>query len=107
MPTLEERISGGLIGLLVGDALGVPYEFHDAHDIPALERIEFDPPPGFERAHAQSVARLGGMGAVASRSSGAFIMNSVSHTVFLGHTSTVQHVKFSSPLLETHVATSR
>jgi ADP-ribosylglycohydrolase len=52
MPTLEERISGGLIGLLVGDALGVPYEFHDAHDIPALEQIELDPPSGFKRAHA-------------------------------------------------------
>jgi hypothetical protein len=27
MPTRAERIEGGLIGLLVGDALGVPYEF--------------------------------------------------------------------------------
>jgi hypothetical protein len=34
-------------------------------------------------------------------------MNSASHTVFLGHTSTVQHVKFSSPPLETHVDASR
>jgi ADP-ribosyl-[dinitrogen reductase] hydrolase len=52
MPTFEERLSGGLIGLLVGDALGVPYEFHDASEIPSLGQIEFDPPPGFNRAHA-------------------------------------------------------
>jgi ADP-ribosyl-[dinitrogen reductase] hydrolase len=40
------------MGLLVGDALGVPYEFHDADDIPPLMHIEFEPPPGFRRAHA-------------------------------------------------------
>ncbi|MGZ3678989.1 MAG: ADP-ribosylglycohydrolase family protein [Ktedonobacterales bacterium] len=52
MPTRAERIVGGLIGLLIGDALGVPYEFHMAGEIPPLEQIEFDPPPGFHRAHA-------------------------------------------------------
>lgn len=46
------RIAGGLHGLLVGDALGVPYEFHDPEDLPALARIEMDPPDGFDRAHA-------------------------------------------------------
>lgn len=51
MPSREDRISGGLIGLLVGDALGVPYEFHPASDIPPLDLIEFEPPPGFHRAH--------------------------------------------------------
>lgn len=45
----RERIVGGLHGLLVGDALGVPYEFHPPSDIPA--EIEFTPPPGFARAH--------------------------------------------------------
>ncbi len=25
----QERIAGGLYGLLIGDALGVPYEFAD------------------------------------------------------------------------------
>ncbi len=48
----EDRLVGGLLGLLVGDALGVPYEFHDADDIPPLARIEFEPPPGFRRAHS-------------------------------------------------------
>lgn len=52
-PTRRERIEGGLIGLLVGDALGVPYEFHPPAQIPAPSAIEFDPPPGYPRAHAQ------------------------------------------------------
>lgn len=52
MPTLPDRISGGLIGLLVGDALGVPYEFHPPGEIPSFADIEFDPPSDFRRAHA-------------------------------------------------------
>ena len=42
MLTRKERIEGGLVGLLVGDALGVPYEFEV---IPSPEQIEFVPPP--------------------------------------------------------------
>ena len=38
MLTLREKLAGGLIGLLVGDALGVPYEFHAREEIPALAR---------------------------------------------------------------------
>lgn len=49
--TFEERIQGGIVGLLVGDALGVPYEFHMKESIPAADQIEFEPPPGFARAH--------------------------------------------------------
>ncbi|WP_224361958.1 ADP-ribosylglycohydrolase family protein [Hyalangium versicolor] len=52
MPTREERIKGGLYGLLIGDALGVPYEFHPAEQIPPREQIEFEPPAGFHRAHS-------------------------------------------------------
>jgi ADP-ribosylglycohydrolase len=51
MPTRAERIEGGLIGLLVGDALGVPYEFSNAAALPPPELIEFTPPPNFTRAH--------------------------------------------------------
>ena len=47
-----ERIKGGIVGLLVGDALGVPYEFHDRQSIPPLAEIEFEPPDYFRRAHA-------------------------------------------------------
>lgn len=53
MPTRRERIEGGLYGLLIGDALGVPYEFHRAAAIPAPSLIEVTPPPGFSRAHAR------------------------------------------------------
>lgn len=49
--TLKEKIEGGLIGLLVGDALGVPYEFHQRRAIPPLAEIEFVPPEGFQRSH--------------------------------------------------------
>jgi ADP-ribosyl-[dinitrogen reductase] hydrolase len=46
-----EKIEGGLIGLIVGDALGVPYEFHPAAEIPSEDEIEFEPPHSFRRAH--------------------------------------------------------
>ncbi|MEW5851674.1 MAG: ADP-ribosylglycohydrolase family protein [Myxococcota bacterium] len=51
MPGLKERVAGGIWGLLVGDALGVPYEFHSAEEIPAPPLIEMTPPPGFRASH--------------------------------------------------------
>lgn len=48
----RDRVAGGLIGLLIGDALGVPYEFHAAAELPPFAQIEFEPPVGFRRAHA-------------------------------------------------------
>lgn len=51
MPSRSERIEGGLLGLLIGDALGVPYEFHSPHDIPPQPFIEFRPPKNFSPAH--------------------------------------------------------
>lgn len=48
---MQQRIAGGLYGLLVGDALGVPYEFKKASEIPALTEIEFDPPAGYRRTY--------------------------------------------------------
>ncbi len=41
-----------MLGLLVGDALGVPYEFHDRQSIPTADEIEFEPPRWFRRSHA-------------------------------------------------------
>ena len=38
--------------MLVGDALGVPYEFHSRQEIPAFDEIEFEPPAWFRPAHA-------------------------------------------------------
>ncbi len=52
MPTLKERIEGGIVGLLVGDALGVPYEFKPPDQVPEQAHIEFEPPHGFARSHA-------------------------------------------------------
>jgi len=50
-PSRLSRLRGGLFGLLVGDALGVPYEFHLAASLPAPADIEMTPPAGFNRAH--------------------------------------------------------
>src|SRR5262245_40702865 len=48
---MREAVLGGLYGLLVGDAVGVPYEFSDPRELPALELIEAPPLDGFRRAH--------------------------------------------------------
>ncbi len=44
-------IAGGFWGLLAGDALGVPYEFKSAGQIPALSQIEMTPPPNYPRTY--------------------------------------------------------
>ena len=49
--SLKDKLAGGLIGMLVGDALGVPYEFHTKEEIPPIGEIEFEPPKDFNRAH--------------------------------------------------------
>lgn len=46
-----DRIEGGIWGLLVGDAMGVPYEFAPPQRIPVLAKIEMEPPVDFLRAH--------------------------------------------------------
>jgi len=51
MSTHKSRQKGGLFGLLIGDALGVPYEFHRREAIPDPQLIEMTPPDGFRRAH--------------------------------------------------------
>ncbi|ATB26706.1 ADP-ribosylglycohydrolase family protein [Melittangium boletus] len=53
MTTWRDRLEGGLYGLLIGDALGVPYEFRPPERIPERGMIEFEPPPGYSRAHSQ------------------------------------------------------
>ena len=54
-----ERIAGGIIGLLVGDALGVPYEFHRRESIPFFDEIEFEPPSGFAARTLEFPPELG------------------------------------------------
>jgi len=51
-PTTRERIEGGLLGLLIGDALGVPYEFKPPSALPPLAEIDLVPPAGFLRSHS-------------------------------------------------------
>ncbi|HEX8251319.1 MAG TPA: ADP-ribosylglycohydrolase family protein [Pyrinomonadaceae bacterium] len=48
----SERMAGAIVGLLIGDALGVPYEFHSRQSIPCFDEIEFEPPAWFRRSHA-------------------------------------------------------
>ena len=48
---VDDTYAGGLYGLLVGDALGVPYEFYMAQELPSYEEIEMIPPAGFRKAH--------------------------------------------------------
>jgi ADP-ribosylglycohydrolase len=45
-------LAGGLVGLLVGDALGVPYEFNPSANLPPIDLIDFEPPPGHPPTHA-------------------------------------------------------
>ena len=52
----RERIAGGLYGLLVGDALGVPYEFYEANELPVYEKIEMTPPAGFQKTYPRIAA---------------------------------------------------
>ncbi len=49
--TIQDRIAGGLWGLLVGDAVGVPYEFQYPEALPPVEAIDIIPPLGFHRSH--------------------------------------------------------
>jgi ADP-ribosyl-[dinitrogen reductase] hydrolase len=50
-PDIADRLRGAVWGLLVGDALGVPYEFHEPDDLPPSEGLDMDPPSWFDRAH--------------------------------------------------------
>ncbi len=47
-----EQAEGGLLGLLVGDALGVPYEFHNPQELPPRGQIQMTPPPDFLRSYS-------------------------------------------------------
>ncbi|WP_108471261.1 ADP-ribosylglycohydrolase family protein [Rhodanobacter thiooxydans] len=47
----RDRLAGGLWGLLIGNALGVPYAHHDVEELVAIETIDFEPPAGFDRSY--------------------------------------------------------
>jgi ADP-ribosyl-[dinitrogen reductase] hydrolase len=50
-PDLDAEL-GGLVGLLVGDAMGVPWEFQRPEQLPPRHLIEMSPPTGYRRSHA-------------------------------------------------------
>lgn len=46
-----DSVFGGLVGLLVGDAVGVPWEFNPPDRLPPREKIDMIPPRSFARSH--------------------------------------------------------
>lgn len=47
MIDLRAKLEGGVWGLLVGDAVGVPYEFNDPRNLSPSNQIDMVPPAGF------------------------------------------------------------
>jgi len=47
----QNILRGGLYGLLLGDAVGRPYEFNSAEQLPAFEHIDMVPPSGFNATY--------------------------------------------------------
>lgn len=48
---MRDYAHDGLYGLLIGDALGVPYEFRPVREIPPEIQIEFIPPKGYDATY--------------------------------------------------------
>lgn len=48
---LAQTIKEALLAHLIGDALGVPYEFHKSEELPEKALIDMVPPGGFDRSH--------------------------------------------------------
>lgn len=48
---MNEKIRGGLYGLLIGDAVGVSYEFNLPEQLPAFDEIDMQPPAGFLKTY--------------------------------------------------------
>lgn len=51
MQDRADQIKGAVYGLLIGDALGVPYEFKQPEALPPAEQIQYRPPADFARSH--------------------------------------------------------
>lgn len=47
----RERIEGALWGFLLGDAVGVSYEFNPASSLPSMEELEMKPPSWFSKTY--------------------------------------------------------
>ena len=49
----QDRIKGAIYGLLVGDAVGVPYEFNLAEQLPKYDHIDMLPPAYFSKTYPE------------------------------------------------------
>ncbi len=47
----HDAVLGGLVGLLIGDAIGAPFEFNDPDSLPDRSLIDIIPPSNFRRSH--------------------------------------------------------
>jgi ADP-ribosyl-[dinitrogen reductase] hydrolase len=53
---IRDAVAGGLWGLLIGDALGVPFEFRKPQDLPLFDQIEMPPPSTFRPTYPDAPA---------------------------------------------------
>lgn len=53
MTVTREKIRAGIYGALIGDAVGVPYEFKPPAQIPPYDDIDMVPPTGYKRSWAR------------------------------------------------------
>ncbi len=62
----KSKVRGGIYGLLLGDAAGVPYEFNPPSNLaPFSDRIDMTPPRGFRRTYSIPVGTWSDDGALA------------------------------------------
>ena len=47
----KDKVLGGLWGLLIGDATGVPYEFNPPNKLPTFDEIDIIPPSKFQKTY--------------------------------------------------------
>lgn len=51
MENLNNKVKGAIYGLLIGDAVGVPYEFKSPAKLPPIDKIDMIPPADFSRTY--------------------------------------------------------
>ena len=47
-----DQMKGAIYGLLIGDAVGVPYEFNPPQNLPAYDQIDMITPVNFQKTYA-------------------------------------------------------
>ena len=49
----KDKIKGVIYGLLIGDTVGVPYEFNTPEQLPVYDEIEMISPPYFKKTYPE------------------------------------------------------